>query len=83
MTRTLTALICASALVGLAACSDSGETTQALPDRPDDKLIQGTGQPEAVSRDPTPDATKGGEIPGYPASGTTGTDGGKAQQPAN
>lgn len=46
----------------LAGCSEQpdGSNETALPERPDDKLIEATGQPEAVDRDPTPQTGTGG-----------------------
>ena len=51
----------------LAACGEEPENAQdtVLPDRPDEKLIEGTEQPGQVSSDPTPQAGTSGAIPGH------------------
>ena len=51
----------------LAACGEEPEDTPdtLLPNRPDDKLIEETGQPNEISTDRKPEAGTSGEIPGY------------------
>lgn len=51
----------------LVACGDETNQSQdtQLPDRPDDKLIEETGQASEIDNDPTPQAGTSGSIPGY------------------
>lgn len=51
----------------LAACGeDSADAPDnVLPNRPEDKLMEETGQPERIVTDPTPQTGTSGVIPGY------------------
>jgi predicted small lipoprotein YifL len=68
-TRILGASIALALLLPLAACGEDAPTdapdSTLLPNRSEDHLIEGVGPPEQVETDPTPQATTGGEIPGY------------------
>jgi len=63
------AMIALALLLPLAACGEDAPTdapdSTLLPNRSEDHLIEGVGQPEQVDADPTPQATTGGEIPNY------------------
>lgn len=58
-------IVLAAAL--LAGCGDDSDDTSgtALPDRPEDELIEESGEPERVVEGPTPETGTGGAIPGY------------------
>ena len=64
-----TQALCVALLIAagvLSGCQD--ETTEsALPDRPDEKLIEDVGKPERIIEDTTPQTGSGGRIPGYDA----------------
>lgn len=87
------AVIALALLLPLAACGEDAPTdapdSTLLPNRTEDRLIEGVGPPEQVDSDPTPQATTGGEIPGYSpvdeGEGSGTTDGSVAgeQVPAN
>ncbi|MDF1609403.1 hypothetical protein PZ897_14555 [Hoeflea sp. YIM 152468] len=69
--------LCAAGL--LAACGEEPEDAPdtLLPDRPEDKLIEDTRQPERVDQDPTPQTGTSGVIPGY--NPVEGNDDGEAE----
>ncbi|WP_187969398.1 hypothetical protein [Aquibium microcysteis] len=87
------AMIALALLLPLAACGEDAPTdapeSTLLPNRTEDRLIEGVGPPEQVDTDPTPQATTGGEIPGYSpvdeGEGSDTTDGAVTdeQMPAN
>lgn len=61
----------------LVGCGEEAEDADALlPERPADKLVEGSRQPARVVEDPTPQAGTGGAIPGYdPAEATDANEG--------
>ena len=68
-TRILGVSLAFALVLPLAACGEDAPTdapdSTLLPNRSEDHLIEGVGPPEQVETDPTPQATTGGEIPGY------------------